>query len=462
MQKGKRARELPDDVTVSAPRMSLPLSSSKYGVSTSTNTVGSLSNNFKPLMECTNLSIIDNVHRAVKDMWGFKQLRLSNFPCSNPKSLMRAEIPRLHNEDYHIGLKTNGVRMFLYMGTHAVQSAHVATPPLSESESESGSEPVNVQVPGVMLLPFSVLIDRAFKMYEVDLDVNPLNDVMYFRGTLFDGELLTSPQLTSLEPPSTSVDFDEIGATHGIQSNATTESGVLDNDKCDFAVHTKSTHMQYILFDAICVGGRHVNNETFSRRLEHVNAAFVLQLSNNLERLRLKNGITASVKTWFRGMPSAAVTSTTMTRSVIQLYTESHVNNTCDGLIFVAENGVLCAGTPQDMFKWKPGSEHTVDFLWDANRHKLFLCGHDHGFVSTSQLNIAVDPNVRFYEPPIPHRTILECTVNWEVEPQVWIATPICIRDDKKKPNNIQIAAWTLKNIHEALTLDDVFSVRPN
>lgn len=446
MQKGKRARELPDELPVNGLCMSLPLSSSKYGVST--NTVGTDPNNFTPLIECANLSIIDNVHRAVKDIWGIEQLRLSNFPCSNPKSLMRAEIPRLHNEDYHIGLKTNGVRMFLYMGTYAVQSAHAATPSLSES--------VHVQVPGMMHSPFSVLIDRAFKMYEVDLEVNPLNDVMYFRGTLFDGELLSSPRLASFQTPSTSVASAGSGAAHALQSNATTES-VLSDDKCDIEIPAKSTHMEYVLFDAICVSGRHVKNETFSGRLQHVNTAFVLKLDNNLERLRFKDGITASVKTWVRGMTSATVTSTKQ-RSVTQLYMDSHVNNTCDGLIFVAENGILCAGTQQDMFKWKPGSEHTVDFLWDANRHKLFLCGHDHGFVSASQLNIGVDPNVRFHEPPIPHRTVLECMVEWEVESQTWIATPVCIRDDKKKPNNIQIAALTLRNISEALTLDEVFS----
>ncbi|NBQ48629.1 MAG: hypothetical protein EBU33_09280, partial [Sphingobacteriia bacterium] len=90
-------------------------------------------------------------------------------------------------------------------------------------------------------------------------------------------------------------------------------------------------------------------------------------------------------------------------------------------------------------------------------RAKLFLGGHEQGFVSASQLNIVVDPVARLHTPPLAHRTILECSVIWSLEQQVWVATPVCIRDDKKKPNNINIAALTLRNISEALTLNEVF-----
>jgi hypothetical protein len=488
MRNGKRGRDtaattqlMLEEKLVPELGFSLPLSSSKYGVlpvtsqSISAAPLSQCQSRGPQLVPCTDQVITSTVYTAIQSIWGIEHLRLSNLPCSNPKSLMKVDIDRLHRDDYHVGLKTNGVRMFLYMGQceiHAsttpstTPSTVVGVPqggeamtddkrasvtetsrPISDAESGGSCQPHHLQTE---IIPFAVLIDRAFKMYSVDLEVNPEYRDMYFRGTLFDGELLTS----NVQSPHPQVLVRGEGSDLFVPTGVSEQDEVSTNKRGEAVVEL----MEYILFDAICVGGKSVKSEKFSQRIEHVNSAFNdMTTMTNGRKIRFMNGIVPRVKKWFRGMSSSVVTTRFMERSVIELYTESHFQNTCDGLIFVSEDGVLCAGTQQDTFKWKPGSEHTVDFLWDARRAKLFLGGHEQGFVSASQLNIVVDPVARLHTPPLAHRTILECSVIWSLEQQVWVATPVCIRDDKKKPNNINIAALTLRNISEALTLNEVF-----
>lgn len=85
-------------------------------------------------------------------------------PCSNPCSIMRRDLAYIHMNPYKAGLKTDGVRFFLL-------AAWMDSSTVSDST-----------------LRYAVLVDRACRMFEVELpgDVDP--DI--YSGTLVDGELI--------------------------------------------------------------------------------------------------------------------------------------------------------------------------------------------------------------------------------------------------------------------------------
>lgn len=88
-------------------------------------------------------------------------------PCTNPCSIMRAQLPLLKTQQYNVGEKTDGVRMYL-LCSFILRAKR----PRAEDEVEE---------------EYGMLLDRAGHMYRVA--VKGVGDV--FAGTLLDGELCT-------------------------------------------------------------------------------------------------------------------------------------------------------------------------------------------------------------------------------------------------------------------------------
>lgn len=102
--------------------------------------------------------IIDDAKKLINQLWQLPE-HSKFLPCCNPTSLLRQDIPRLRQEPYFVGEKTDGVRVFLLMGF------------TDFSEEE-----------------YAICIDRTYSMYRVAVDVPP----EYYNGTLLDGEYIAS------------------------------------------------------------------------------------------------------------------------------------------------------------------------------------------------------------------------------------------------------------------------------
>jgi len=286
---------------------------------------------------------------------------------------MRKDIPRVIDGDYYVGLKTDGVRMFLFLCRH---------------------DDAN----------YAVFIDRAFNMYSAKVDTHDPQNSRYFLrgGTMFDGELIT---------------------THA------------------------GTGTEFVVFDVMRVRGQDTTHHLFSERVARIKTAFA--------EIRTQPELTVTVKTWTRVRDIKADLS-----SFLHMYTSQHDNGVCDGLIFVNEYGSLYAGTQDDMFKWKKASHHTVDFLWDAQHKALVLCSPNHQqypYVLAETINVFIDPVWR--ENTIRHGEIIEGSLKRDATAAAcWHATPVCIRDDKKRPNNMNIALLTIRNVVENVVLEDIFA----
>lgn len=281
-------------------------------------------------------------------------------PCSNPCSIMRRDLAYIHTNPYKAGLKTDGVRFFLL-------AAWMDCSTVSDSDST---------------LRYAVLVDRACRMFEVQLPATVNPDV--YSGTLVDGELIA----------------DDTGSN------------------------------QFVAFDLVAYSGYDYKSFAHSKRCAALDRLF--QSVSSLEP-----DIVVHVKRW---MPlREAVT-------VLEARAQSGV----DGLILVHEHKPIVNGTDRFLFKWKPGTEHTIDLKHRAGH--LFVYTQHHDVSALDALRISLRPNVGL----LPDDAIIEFQMHRAVDSDLWIATPLLIRDDKHKANHLTTVRLTLQNILENIQVGEL------
>lgn len=153
--------------------------------------------------------IVHDAKTLINQLWELPA-HSTFLPCCNPTSLLKHNVATLQSQPYFVGEKTDGVRMFLLVGF------------TRNSEEE-----------------YSVLIDRAYRMYRVALEA----PAEMYCGTLLDGEYIEA-------------------------SN------------------------RYVLFDAIASRGYKYSQQTHSRRIAEVRRA-----ASSITFL--SPALTLSVKSWY-------------------------------------------------------------------------------------------------------------------------------------------------------------------
>lgn len=296
----------------------------------------------------------------LKMLWDMPTSGPSVTPCSNPCSIMRRDLAYIHMNPYKAGLKTDGVRFFLL-------AAWMDCSSLSDSES---------------MMRYAVLVDRACRMFEVDLPATIDRDV--YTGTLVDGELIA----------------DETG------------------------------HNQFVAFDLIAYNGYDYKSATHAKR-----CAALERLFHSVPVI--EPDISVHVKRW---MPLDEAVR------VLQAQPVSGV----DGLILVHETKPIVNGTDRFLFKWKPGTEHTVDLKHRAGR--LFVYTQHQDLCAFDALRISLRPNVKV----LPDDAIIEFQLHRAIDSDTWIATPLLIRDDKYKANHFTTVRLTLQNILEDIQVGEL------
>jgi hypothetical protein len=110
-----------------------------------------------------------------------------------------------------------------------------------------------------------------------------------------------------------------------------------------------------------------------------------------------------------------------------------------DGLIFTPLREPVQTGTHETMFKWKPRSHITVDFLVQ-NTRELYI--QERG-------RLIYEMSLYFSREPYPDGTIVECgygDLGWEV---------VKVRTDKTYPNNRRTYLRTMVNLREDIKRDE-------
>ena len=111
---------------------------------------------FSSMLRLLDPEILEDARVLLNQLWQLPP-HSTFLPCCNPTSLLKENISMLQNQPYFVGEKTDGIRMFLLIGF------------VEKTEEE-----------------YSVLIDRAYRMYRVALEC-PAD---FYCGTLLDGEYI--------------------------------------------------------------------------------------------------------------------------------------------------------------------------------------------------------------------------------------------------------------------------------
>lgn len=394
-------------------------------------------NKIGPLIPSTH-QIIDIkkqniVKREICKLWGLKHT-LANNPSPQPVSLDRANIPHIHLNNYAVAEKTDGVRYLLLLMTWPDKT------------------------------PAAIMCSRKYDMYEIRV----VAEEDYFKGTLFDGELVWQHQSKSYIPP----------------------------------------RQLYLVFDMVALSGVSYVRENYMTRYQRIcdvlDCAHEDVMNNPLQwrdtalTLASQHKIVCEGNQYclkFQGKPiMAAREIETVWRCRDQL---GHSN---DGLIFIPIDESVKTGTQTNMYKWK--TLHTIDLLWECTYNEAtkmwdhvayFLqdshkCAGDvHGIalsppaeIGSAQLEYKYDripliivPNEYTYsiidwhthrkkEYSFSHIVECMCTLpqstDWiddETIPMV-MCQIIKIRYDKTDPNQHHTIERTLNNIYENITIKEL------
>lgn len=116
--------------------------------------------------------VLADVKQTIHKLWGLS-LQTCNVhqytpPCTNPCSIMRADLHRIRKGNYRAGMKTDGVRFFMLFSFYM---------PLASDDDDN----------------YVMLMNRAGHTYRVPFTSQVTRDTeAIFAGTLLDGELYVS------------------------------------------------------------------------------------------------------------------------------------------------------------------------------------------------------------------------------------------------------------------------------
>ena len=183
----------------------------------------------------------------------------------------------------------------------------------------------------------------------------------------------------------------------------------------------------FLVFDCMCIGGEYIKDKCLSERLSHTREMLTyLDVGKSCLGVALKN---------FVPLQSFEEYVATMVPTGYQN----------DGFVFTPENTVLGPGRSDALFKLKPQSHHTVDFLvnnrgdacvWDNIKYKK---------ITTLNLPPEMKKSMRS------GGAIVECM--WTGSK--WV--PVMIREDKNRPNNKLTLDKTLLNFMENIQLKELY-----
>jgi hypothetical protein len=295
---------------------------------------------------------VQDARRLLQQLWEMPYCPQNNVPVPSPVSILRKDLPKLHQQRYHVSTKLDGTRYLLLMG-------YIDAPPYSS---------------------YAFLVDRAGTFFRIHVSSPQYEDLCM--GTLVDGELL--PDLT------------------------------------------------FVAFDVVAAKGVDWKKKRYSERLEH--------LQGLIPHIQMHECALA-VKPCYRLHQLAQIQSAWPQ----------------DGYIFMPENEPIGLGMQPKIFKWK--SHHTIDFqlvVTDGQPQLMYECRH--GSKNIRELGLHLPPMdgmppsqaVILKQSMAQAPCIVECCCREEG------VTIVCVRKDKTHANYERTVKFTLQNIQEAISYDEL------
>lgn len=189
---------------------------------------------------------------------------------------------------------------------------------------------------------------------------------------------------------------------------------------------------QFIVYDAVYVLGVDVKAMGLGDRLAHIHTCVsgIMRQSKDPFVVRVKNFYLLE---HFREFVTEILPT---------------LSYKTDGFIFTPLDLPVRIGTHEEMFKWKPRDQNTIDFQakWDQSRKRWNLFIQERG-------TLFYETDTTSEDVPLTEDCIVEC----QFMERYW--KPIHIRTDKKHPNNRRTFYNTLKNISENIQIEEFFQI---
>ncbi|KAI9672130.1 MAG: Dcp1p-Dcp2p decapping enzyme complex alpha subunit [Alyxoria varia] len=331
-----------------------------------------------------------------------------SFPGAQPVSFARKHIQELHERDYYVCEKSDGIRCLLYFTTRF---------------STDGPEEQHF------------LIDRKNNYYFVPglhfPDKPHVDWESYHTNTLLDGELL----------------YDTYPNGH--------------------------RELKYLVFDCLVLDGQHLMNRTLDKRLAYFMqklyepwVALCKAFPEDSRQFRFK----IEKKSFQLGYGAVVMFDDIIPR----------LKHGCDGLIFTCVVTPYTFGTDENILKWKPAEENTIDFKLELEfppndeamtNDEEEVWEYDYGAMPRLILNVHYSdedyrPEYEMYAEPSDweimkkHATqrndgldgaIVECHKDGQGR---WRFNRF--RDDKPEPNHCTVVQKVLDSIEDGVTKQDL------
>jgi hypothetical protein len=339
-------------------------------------------------------AMFGDIKKQISRLWGLNKW-LTHNPAPNPISLNRTHLDILKTCPYVVSEKSDGVRYLLLISRFSRDKR-----------------------------PFAVLIDRAFKMFQIEM----FAPKEVFRGSLFDGELVWD---------------------------------------------TKSNSMKFLVFDVISVSGRLVGKHNFLQRYEIIQRHFLSEKEWNRSHIK---DFTIATETASVFAKNKKIVPIPTSEKILFFYSKPVVNfqtfgclvrssrdlsHKSDGFLFTPINCKVMCNTHYTMFKWK--FSPTIDFQIEKVDLKSFrfYCQVDKHQVELT----SVFPDFTFEFEPLRGflftsgaMYIVETTIK-EHKKNVFVCSFHRIRSDKKYPNNKKTIVNIIQEIRENITIDELVMI---
>jgi hypothetical protein len=370
----------------------------------------------------------------VSRLWALPRIRQYN-PSPNPVSLERSDMETLRSRKYMVSEKTDGIRYLLL---------------LTQYPQKMGGQPC------------AIMLNRSYDMYEVRVTA----EEDYWKGTLFDGELVWEYEGGQYMPP----------------------------------------RQMMLIFDMIACRGVSYVDQAFPKRFAIVAEVFDLMgkdiTQDPRKWIELAPELAEQHKIVCEGNQYALAFSAKRVLAFEQLDVvwrgRTSLKHKSDGLIFTPVNEGVRLGTHNTMFKWK--SHHTIDVTWTATFHcdgrwshvaKYGMAGQEvrgdeegvavekpielcpHGDKTAEVIPLVIIPTdyahklMSYYHQRNKHTfsIIVECacklpsTSDWINGEAMVECTVLKIRSDKQFPNQRNTIEKTLRNIRENISIKDLMDI---
>ena len=189
-----------------------------------------------------------------------------------------------------------------------------------------------------------------------------------------------------------------------------------------------------MIYDGVWVSGEDIKQKNFLDRLEKIELFIrgIMRLAKDPIMVRLKKFVTLNELENFQ-------------KNVVP-----NLPYETDGLVFTPVNDPVRLGTHENMFKWKPRDQNTIDFqvkfkpdgtaaLYIQDRGSLIYESE----VSPSQMDLSW----------LHEDCIVECQYMVDTFPLWW--KPLKIRTDKNYPNNRRTFYRTMVNVQENIQWEE-------